>query len=298
MRTFSQPTRSDRCRRVMDLCLGIGCVAAAAALIVLMICTGCQSAAYEQGDANGQGLNASYTVPPTPPMLVITRTDGSVESVVGGAKVPKGPQVAKVDIIAGSPGSVSSYVVKASRSDGDHIIASRVMTWAGASPGEVVKAAACQPHMAVANPLPEVNIDAQGVHAKAGGGSSETNAGLPWYTRLWDWIVSVFRSLTMTLAFFVLLPLVVLFVLPLLWPAAGPICQKILHAVGHVLTFGLSSVVTLWRRLTAARQEAATASAATSTSSGSTATATTATEGTEAAKDAGLASAAIGGKAI
>jgi len=235
--------------------------------IAVVFAPGCQSAAYQQGDATGQSLTATYSEQTQPPAVVVVRADGTA---FGGpiaelARQKSGSPVVSVVVMPGSAGKTVTYAVAPQTDQGDKIAHTRIATWAGASPGEVTRDIGTQKHKSVQNPLPAVSVDATGVHAAGGGGSSDDAVGLPWYTRLKNWVVSIFRSLTMTLVFLVLLPVLLLFVAPLIFPAAAPICQAILHAIGHVLTFGISSVVALGRKLKEASSETTATPSSTST---------------------------------
>jgi hypothetical protein len=230
-------------------------------LCSLLLIFGCQSAAWHQGDFTGQGITSSLTVPPTPGMVVTTYEDGSktVEPLVTTAPKPTPapaatprPAVVSVVVVPPDPGMVEVYNVLPEAQKGDDIVHTRVMTWAGTPPGQTLVDVATQKKVAVHNPLPAVTLDRKGIHATAGGGSTETQAGRSWGQQLWDSVWNFFSGWSMVLPIIGVV-LLLLFLLPVIFPALAPICAKILAVLGHVLTLGISSVVALMRRLRASK---------------------------------------------
>jgi hypothetical protein len=200
--------------------------------MAMLAAAGCQTCPYEQGGSVGQGLTATYTAPAQPTTVIVTHADGTVTggAVTDLAKQSTASPAVSVTVIPGTPGSSSSYVITPQRETGDKMAPSRVMTWAGNSPGEAVRDVATAKHKSIQNPLPAVALDATGVHAQAGGGSSDDAVGLPWHTRAWNAVTSFFRGATMWI--WVLgIGLLLMFVLPIFIPALAPITAAIWKSI-------------------------------------------------------------------
>ena len=212
-------------------------------LVLALMLGGCQSAAMSDGAYTGQGLTATYTRPSVPGVVVSTHADGSttvVPLVVGETPAPvakptaTSSPVVQVTVIAPQPGMSASYRVTPEKQEGDKIASSRVMTWAGEAPGTVVEKVSTQKQKATHNPLPAVTLDDKGIHAAAGGGSTEDQAGMSWYQRAVVWVSDFFKGISMWLLV-IGIGLVVIFVLPLIIPALAPIMARLWGAIRTVL---------------------------------------------------------------
>jgi hypothetical protein len=101
-----------------------------------------------------------------------------------------------------------------------------MITWAGEAPGTVIEKVATQKQKTTHNAVPAVVLDAKGVHASAGGGSIEDQAGLSWSQRAWVKITDFFKGISMWLLVGGLI-LFAVFILPLFMPFLVPIMAKV-----------------------------------------------------------------------
>jgi hypothetical protein len=223
------------------------------ALGIMLIACGCQSSAYQEGDYTGQGLAANYTAPAVPGAVVSTHQDGSQtvvplpsdKSAPAVVAPPNPSPVVSVQIIPTVPGVVTSYTVTPEIQKGDKTAGSRVMTWAGEAPGTVTEQVATQKVARIHNALPSVSVDATGVHVSAGGGSSDVQAGLSIWQRLWVWFNDTFKDLM----WWVVIGGVVLlafFVLPIALPFLKPIFSSILTGLKNAWAFITGEFTKLW----------------------------------------------------
>ncbi len=221
-------------------------------LILILLTVGasihvaCQSAKFEEGRYGGQGVEANYSQGETPAVVVATHEDGSqtVTAVPPAAStqpariMPTSSPVVAVTVVPGKPAVASSYKIKGEASDGDRLTAFRCCTWNGEAPGTVVEKVATQRQAVTRNALPPVSVDATGIHAAAGGGSSEEQAGLSIWQRAGVWLSDLFKG---GLSWLLLIGLGVgaYFILPMALPFLKPLFASIgsaLHAAWTWIT--------------------------------------------------------------
>jgi hypothetical protein len=119
---------------------------------------------------------------------------------------------------------------------GDKVASSRVMTWAGEAPGSVVEKVATQKEKRTHNPLPAVSVDATGIHAKAGGGSVDDQAGQSLFQRAWTWMSDVLKGWAWWVVVLGIAALA-FFILPILFPVLKPIFSSIMDGLGRMWTW-------------------------------------------------------------
>ncbi len=216
-----------------------GTILLAVLVMFLSFQCGCQSAAFEEGTFTGQGLDARYTQPATPGIILSTHQDGSQTAIPLPVKAPvvtppnKSP-VIQVMVIAPTPGVVESYVITPEVQKGDKVAGSRFVTWAGEAPGTVVEKVAVQKQKGTQNPLPAVDMDAKGIHISAGGGSTQEQAGMSWWQRAWVAVSDLFKGISMWLLV-IGIGLGAIFILPLFIPALVPVMAKLWGSIRTML---------------------------------------------------------------
>ena len=224
-----------------------------AILFLVALNFGCQSSGFAEGDYTGQGLTATYTAPAVPGAVVSTHADGSQTVVplpsdksAPAIVAPSNPSpVVSVQVIPTTPGVVTSYVVTPELQKGDHVAGSRCWTWAGEAPGTVSEKVATQKQTRIHNALPAVNVDATGVHVAAGGGSSDVQAGLSIWQRLWVWFNDTFKDLMWWVVIGGIV-LLAFFVLPIALPFLKPIFSSILTGLKNAWAFITGEFTKLW----------------------------------------------------
>jgi hypothetical protein len=209
-------------------------------ILILLTISGCQGSGYKEGDFTGQGLTAKFEQPATPDIVISTHEDGTqtVTPVTVGTpvRVPatKSP-IVKTTIIPGQPAVSSSYIVTPEvQTDGDRTLGFRALTWMGEAPGDVTEKVATQKQRRVQNALPAVNLDRTGIHATAGGGSSDDAAGMSWGQRIGVWFSNLFKNFSMWLLV-IGIGLAVIFILPLFVPALVPVMASLWKAILTVI---------------------------------------------------------------
>ena len=203
--------------------------------VILVVTCGCQSSGFKEGDYIGQGLTATYTAPAVPGAVVSTHEDGS-QTVVPLPSDKSAPAVVTpanqspvvaVTVVPTTPGVVTSYVVTPEVQKGDQVAGSRCVTWAGLAPGTVSAQVATQKQKATHNPLPSVTVDKDGIHAAAGGGSTEVQSGRSWFQNLWTWVTDTLKGWLWWLVI-AGIAVAAFFILPIFLPVLKPIFSSIM----------------------------------------------------------------------
>jgi hypothetical protein len=249
----------------------------AAGVGLAMICGGCQSSAWQEGNYTGQGLQANYQQPGVPGVVIATHDDGSQTITPLPADPPRVAQpppavnywtqpraavpqyqspVVTTTVIPAQPGVVESYTVTPETKTGDKVAGSRVMTWAGEAPGTVVEKVVTQKQKDVHNPLPAVNLDKTGIHVASGGGSTEEQAGQSFWQRTWVWLSDMFKGWTMWLLV-IGIGVAAFFILPIFLPVLKPLFSSIASAFSAAWTWITAEFGKLWTWLATFHKKAA-----------------------------------------
>jgi hypothetical protein len=110
------------------------------------------------------------------------------------------------------------------------------MTWAGEAPGTAAEKVATQKDKKTHNPMPQITVDAKGVHVGSGGGSVEDQAGQSWWQRTVTWASDIFKGWTMWLLV-IGLCVAGFFILPILFPFLAPIFASLADGLHRVWTW-------------------------------------------------------------
>lgn len=194
------------------------------AMLLALVLAGCQSAGVTTGDYTGQGLLVTHQAA-TPATVVVTRKDGTIttgERIVTDADNP----VVSVVVISPQPAK-STYTITPEKQAGDKYIGHRVLSWATKSPNMVASEVVAERKAKETKAMPAVRIDATGINAEEGGGSTSQDTGISWVTRVRNWLSQLWSWLTMTGFWIAILLLAVFIVLPIIFPALAPIVRSI-----------------------------------------------------------------------
>jgi CspA family cold shock protein len=248
-------------------------------ILGLLLAAGCQHGALQEGDYTGQGVNVGYKAGATDGMAIVTREDGTVQAipipadsarspaipappttpplahgmvVIDKDRAPEWPApspVKSIQVIPPQPSVDHKYIITPEHATGDAVLLDRNLSWSSDGPAANIATIKTQKQGMEHKPLPAIHADRDGISSTAGGGSNETHAGLSWGQRAWQAVIDWWNNLTMSFFWWVLIPLALLFVLPLVIPAARPFCASAIHALGHVCAFVVSPITAVIKRL-------------------------------------------------
>lgn len=181
------------------------------AVLLVVAFIGCQAADVWQGDYNSQGVKISFK-------------QEAVDAVV--EHTTTGP----VLLQPAAPRTETSYEISPEVQRGDVVKGTRGCSWMTPIVESIVKAQEANRQQHEQRPLPEVNVDATGVHAAQGGGSESKETGIDWWSRTKLWASHVWDSVTGWFWLIIVLGAAV-FILPIFIPGLAPVVA----AVGHAL---------------------------------------------------------------